>query len=114
VVVNYESNQIKLFESQSGSITEALTVLSYKDYANRLRSYIDANNFSADAKAEIMDQVNDRLLYARKESSEIVGDKRGAIRILINGRGESIVHKHKRNDSGRRKREVRCVIHKNY
>ena len=54
MVVNYESNQIKLFESQSGSITEALTVLSYKDYANRLRSYIDANNFSADAKAEIM------------------------------------------------------------
>ncbi|AFS70375.1 hypothetical protein [Exiguobacterium antarcticum] len=83
VIVDYEKNQIKLFEGQYGSITKALTVLDYKDYANRLKTYLDANNFSADEKIEIMDQVNDRLLYAREDSSEIVGDKRGAIRLLI-------------------------------
>lgn len=83
VIVDYESKQIKLFEGQYGSITKALTVLDYKDYANRLKTYLDANNFSADEKIEIMDQVYDRLLYAREDSSEIVGDKRGAIRLLV-------------------------------
>jgi len=83
VIVDYEKNQIKLFESQYGSITKTLTVLDYKDYANRLKAYLDANNFSADEKIEIMDQVYDRLLYAREDSSEIVGDKRGAIRLLV-------------------------------
>lgn len=83
VIVDYEKNQIKLFEGQYGSITKALTVLDYKDYANRLKTYLDANNFSADEKIEIMDQVYDRLLYAREDSSEIVGDKRGAIRLLV-------------------------------
>ncbi|MCT4793471.1 MULTISPECIES: hypothetical protein [Exiguobacterium] len=83
VIVDYEKNQIKLFEDQYGSITKALTVLDYKDYANRLKTYLDANNFSADEKIEIMDQVYDRLLYAREDSSEIVGDKRGAIRLLV-------------------------------
>jgi len=83
VIVDYEKNQIKLFEDQYGSITKALTVLDYKDYANRLKIYLDANNFSADEKIEIMDQVYDRLLYAREDSSEIVGDKRGAIRLLV-------------------------------
>lgn len=83
VIVDYEKNQIKLFEGQYGSITKALTVLDYKDYANRLKTYLDANNFSADEKIEIMDQVYDRLLYAREDSLEIVGDKRGAIRLLV-------------------------------
>ncbi|ACB60785.1 MULTISPECIES: hypothetical protein [Exiguobacterium] len=83
VIVDYENKQIKLFEGQYGSITKALTVLDYKDYANRLKIYLDANNFSADEKIEIMDQVYDRLLYAREDSSEIVGDKRGAIRLLV-------------------------------
>ena len=83
VIVEYENKQIKLFESQYGSITKDLTVLDYKDYANRLKAYLDANDFSADKKIEIMDQVYDRLLYAREDASEIVGDKRGAIRLLV-------------------------------
>ncbi|WP_214848618.1 hypothetical protein [Exiguobacterium sp. s138] len=83
VIVDYENKQIKLFEGQYGSITKGLMVLDYKDYANRLKAYLDANNFSADEKIEIMDQVYDRLLYAREDSSEIVGDKRGAIRLLV-------------------------------
>jgi len=83
VIVEYENKQIKLFESQYGSITKDLTVLDYKDYANRLKAYLDANNFSTDEKIEIMDQAYDRLLYAREDSSEIVGDKRGAIRLLV-------------------------------
>lgn len=83
VIVDYENKQIKLFEGQYGSITKDLTVLDYKDYANRLKTYLDANNSSADEKIEIMDQVYDRLLYAREDSSEIVGEKRGAIRLLV-------------------------------
>lgn len=86
VIVDYENKQIKLFEGQYGSITKDLTVLDYKDYANRLKAYLDANNFSADEKIEIMDQVYDRLLYAREDSSEIVGEKRGAIRLLVYAR----------------------------
>ena len=47
VIGDHENKQIKLFESQYGSITKALTVFDYKDYANRLKAYLDANNLSS-------------------------------------------------------------------
>lgn len=83
VITDYEQQQILSFESRYGSISEALTLISYRDYLTRLDNYLTENHYSKDAKAAIIDLNSERMLNAREESSERLGDTRGKMFLLI-------------------------------
>ncbi len=83
VITDYEQQQVLSFESRYGSISEALTLISYRDYLTRLDNYLTENHYSKDAKADIIDLNSERMLNAREESSERLGDTRGKMFLLI-------------------------------